>query len=82
MKYEDILKIEFDCYDLNRMLTIKDYLKELLLRLWNECEGFSSKRPFGNSGWEWDLVAVVQDNYPEMNDSDALSAIEEAIKRL
>lgn len=23
--------------------------------LWSETEGFSGKRPFGNSGWEFDL---------------------------
>lgn len=33
-------------------LTVRDYLKALLRRLWLEQEGFSGKRPFGNSGWE------------------------------
>lgn len=31
--------------------TIRDYLKALLLRLWEQGEGFDGKRPFGNSGW-------------------------------
>jgi len=35
--------------------TIRDYLRELFLTLWDEGEGFSGKRPFGNSGWEYDL---------------------------
>lgn len=35
--------------------TIREYLKELLLELWEEKESFSGKRPFGNSGWEYDL---------------------------
>lgn len=35
--------------------TIRDYLKALLLQLLLEGEGFSGKRPFGNSGWEHDL---------------------------
>ena len=35
--------------------TIRDYLMALLLTLWNEADGFSGKRPFGNSDWEWDL---------------------------
>lgn len=39
--------------------TIGDYLKQLLLKLWNEKEGFSSKRPFGNSGWDYDLYATL-----------------------
>lgn len=32
--------------------TIRDYLVALLAQLWNEGEGFSGKRPLGNSGWE------------------------------
>ena len=39
--------------------TIKDYLKELLLTLWEKGEGFSGKRPFGNSGWEHELYAPL-----------------------
>jgi hypothetical protein len=35
--------------------TIRDYLHELLLGVLVEREGFSGKRPFGNSGWEYDL---------------------------
>lgn len=41
--------------------TVKDYLKALLTALWNEGEGFSGKRPFGNSGWEYELyIALVK----------------------
>lgn len=40
---------------------IKGYLKALLTELWSEGEGFSGKRPFGNSGWEYDFyVALVK----------------------
>lgn len=35
--------------------TIRDYLKALLTDLWRETEGFSGKRPFGNSGWEYEV---------------------------
>jgi hypothetical protein len=35
--------------------TVRGYLVELLRRLWVEGEGFSGKRPFGDSGWEYDL---------------------------
>lgn len=34
---------------------VKEYLKNLLITLWKEGEGFSGKRPFGNSDWEFDL---------------------------
>jgi hypothetical protein len=36
--------------------TIRDYLIALLLGVWREQEGFSGKRPFGNSGWPTDLM--------------------------
>jgi hypothetical protein len=32
--------------------TIRVFLLELLATLWQEGEGFSGKRPFGNSGWQ------------------------------
>lgn len=35
--------------------TIRDYLVELLKTLWREGENFSGKRPFGSSGWEYEL---------------------------
>lgn len=36
-------------------LTVREYLRTLLMTMWEEGEGFSGKRPFGNSGWEYDL---------------------------
>jgi len=51
MKTKDILNLYTDVDG----LTIKEYFKELLITLWKEGESFSSKRPFGNSGWEYDL---------------------------
>jgi hypothetical protein len=35
--------------------TIRDYLKAIVYEVWDRGEGFSGKRPFGNSGWERDL---------------------------
>lgn len=41
--------------------TVRGYLVALLSNLWEEEEGFSGKRPFGNSGWQYDLyVPMVQ----------------------
>lgn len=39
--------------------TVKGYLKALLTTLWEEGEGFSGKRPFGNSGWDHDLAKAL-----------------------
>lgn len=35
--------------------TIRGYLVELVKEVWDQEEGFSGKRPFGNSGWQSDL---------------------------
>lgn len=35
--------------------TVRGYLIALLSELWREGEGFSGKRPFGNSGWHYEL---------------------------
>lgn len=48
------LEVRFDS-DAGDDLTVRQYLHRLLATLWDEGEGFSGKRPFGNSGWEDDL---------------------------
>lgn len=41
--------------------TVRGYLKALLSTLWSEEESFSGKRPFGNSGWQYEVyVALVK----------------------
>ena len=41
--------------------TIRGYLVTLLATLWREGEGFSGKRPFGNSSWQCDLyIPMIQ----------------------
>lgn len=74
--------------------TIKDYLKALLYTLYNEGEGFSGKRPFGNSGWEFEMYialikagvvegALTEDGYLDHVDtSQADNLIFEAIESL
>jgi hypothetical protein len=39
--------------------TVRGYLIELLAGLWRREDGFSSKRPFGYSGWQHDLCAPL-----------------------
>lgn len=38
---------------------VKKYLKKLLLTLWEEGECFNSKRPFGDSGWEYEIYEML-----------------------
>lgn len=74
--------------------TVRAYLIELLSDVWECGEDFNGKRPFGNSGWEYDLyVPMVRagmiegtfdhDGYPEdMDDSRGYEIIAAAIKEL
>ena len=40
---------------------LAQYLRTLLETLWRECEEFSGKRPYGNSGWQYDVYkALIQ----------------------
>jgi hypothetical protein len=39
--------------------TVRGYLVALLATLWREEQGFSGKRPFGNSGWQYDLYVPM-----------------------
>lgn len=53
-RYLEALEVRFDS-DAGDNITVRDYLRILLSTLWAEKEGFSGKRPFGNSSWEYDL---------------------------
>lgn len=53
-----ILDLEMEQNDA-KAKTIRDYLKKLLITLWIEEDGFSGKRPFGNSGWKYDIYRTL-----------------------
>lgn len=55
--------LEFYCNDLGKNITIHDYLIELLKTLWGEQDEFSGKRPFGNGGWDYDLIGCLIANH-------------------
>lgn len=59
---KEILKLKFYSNDLHREITIKGFFKELLKKLLKEKEMFSSKRPFGNSDWDGDLIICLIKN--------------------
>jgi hypothetical protein len=50
-----ILALPMDSND-SGALTVRGYLVALVRQVWEEEEGFSGKRPFGNSGWTTDLA--------------------------
>lgn len=62
--------------------TVRGYLVRLLTELWTEQDGFSGKRPFGNSSWDLELYkaliqagllegVVDEDGYVDSVDRDA-----------
>lgn len=57
----DALEIRFDS-DAGKNITIRHYLFSLISVLWKEQECFSGKRPFGNSGWDYDLYVPLIKN--------------------
>lgn len=62
MKLSEILQLKIGDCDAGKDLTIKGYLHALLMRVWERGEEFSGKRPFGNSGWEYDLYVPLIKN--------------------
>lgn len=42
-------------------VSVGDYLLQLAREVWIEDEGFSGKRPFGNSGWRHDIYIALSD---------------------
>lgn len=94
MTNSEVLNLEFYSNDLDETLTIKEFFKRLLLRLWEEQDCFSGKRPFGNSGWYYDIIICLihnkiikgttdLDGYLEDYDKDeAFNLIEELIKEI
>lgn len=62
MTNKEILELKFESTDLGKEISIKDFFKELLTTLFKEGECFSGKRPFGNSGWDYDLCVCLAQN--------------------
>jgi hypothetical protein len=42
-------------------LNVQQYMRELLASLLDEEEGFSGKRPFGNSGWQYEYLDAIKE---------------------
>lgn len=65
--------------------TVRDYLVKLLETVLEEGESFSGKRPFGNSGWEWEMPQALMDGgLVKQSESrkEAMKLIFEAIQTL
>lgn len=92
---ENILDLRFISDDLGKEVSVREFLCALLQTLWEEKEGFSGKRPFGNSAWDADLAKCLiehkavkgtldSDGYIESCDWDEVDkvVIEKGIRKL
>lgn len=59
---KDILDLKFESADLRRKVTIRYFFYEILKKLWAEQQNFNSKRLFGNSDWDGDLIVCLIKN--------------------
>ena len=60
--------------------TIRDYLFLLLRAVWHEQEGFSGKRPFGDSGWEYDMyIPLIRGGFIDgtLDDDGFVSSVDD-----
>ena len=55
MNLDEILALKTIRHDLSEEITLRQYLYDLMSTLWCEQDGFSGKRPFGNSGWDYEI---------------------------
>jgi len=62
MTREKILELPVMRHDLGDTLSMREYFERLFLKLWEENEGFNAKRPWGNSGWEYDVYVTLIKN--------------------
>lgn len=58
MEIDDVLNFVYSNWDLGEC-SIRHYLIELAKRCWVEVDRFGGKRPFGNSGWKWDVYYAL-----------------------
>jgi hypothetical protein len=92
-KETSVLDIKFKPSEFGKVMTLREYCKNLLCTLWEEGEGFSGKRPFGNSDWDFNVfkelvkkeyVAGSIDEYGDLVEVDpnaAAKVITDAIKK-
>lgn len=55
---EEILNLKLGYNDAHAS-TVREFMRKLLVKMWDEGEGFSGKKPFGNSGWEQPITLAM-----------------------
>jgi hypothetical protein len=62
--------------------TIREYLVALVERVWDEAEGFSGKRAFGNSDWQGEVYETLIEAGLADDEAQADSIIRGAIEEM
>jgi hypothetical protein len=62
MTREEILDLPVRRHDLGATLSMRQFFERLFIKLWDEAENFSGKRPYGNSDWKWDVYVTLIQN--------------------
>lgn len=73
-------ELELRNYD-GEPLTVREYMLNLALRVWDEEEDFSPKRPFGNSGWQDEDVLEPIATRHEMDTNEVFYLIQKALRQ-
>lgn len=76
----EALNLSFFSDDLNQDITVRGYLLRLLSDLWRKEDDFNSKRPFGNSGWQWEVYgALIEAGYipGELDEDGGIEDVDE-----
>ena len=71
------LDVIVDQYD---NATLRQWLEKVLLALWEEGEGFSGKRPLGDSGWWGGIVDALEAEGYEDGDESVRAVIRSVFK--
>lgn len=63
MTREEILELPVMRHDLGSEISMRYFFERLFCDLWKKEANFDSKRPWGNSGWKWDIyVTLIKHN--------------------
>lgn len=59
MTRDEILELPVRRHDLGASLSMRQYFERLFTKLWDDPNHFNGKRPYGNSGWKWDVYVTL-----------------------
>jgi hypothetical protein len=79
---ETILDEQLELRNYNgESLTVREYMLNLALRVWDEEESFSPKRPFGNSDWQDEDILEPIATRHQMDRNEVFYLIQKALRQ-